>query len=141
MIGQKKCGNCTRKGLACDGHDVTVHQFEKLDKERDRLLSEIKKSRAAMREAMSRMERFERLKETLESREAELIRRGVENMEDLERMEEEDRVKATGSPRPSSNPPDAITMLEDFSAEMPESEWQAFLSAPLAATSEEVSHS
>ena len=84
-MGQKKYRNYTRKGLSCDNYEVSVFQFEKLDKERIRLQSEIRKSRTVEREARARWERLKRLKEVLEAREEELIRRKVDNMEELDR--------------------------------------------------------
>jgi len=140
-MGSSKCGNCTRRGIKCDVRDVTERDFAKIDKEAARLDAAIKQFREEEEAARARWKRFERLREALKEKEIEMVRRGVDNIEELERIEDEERADAQDAQRPSSVPPDPITMLEDFSAEMPESEWQAFLSAPLAATSEEVSHS
>ena len=64
-----------------------------------------------------------------------MIRRNLDNIEELKRIEEEER-KAAGS---SEVPFDPITVLEQFSSEVPESQWDSLLSfIPPNATSEEV---
>ena len=68
-----------------------------------------------MREAIARIERFERFREALNKREKDLIRRGFNNIEELERLEDEKRA-ARGS---SEVPFDPITALEQFSSETP----------------------
>ena len=125
ILGAKKCGNCTRRGCKCDVQDVTAPQFERIDKERQRIKSEIRQSREAMEAAMARWKRFERLQESLEEREAELIRRGLDNIEELERVEAEEKAASSLASAPS--PLDPITLLEDFSCEIPPSQWADFL--------------
>ena len=126
LVGYKKCGNCTRKGLSCNARDVTSSQFERVDKEKERLRLEIRKMKEIRRENDARLARFERLQESLEERELELIRRGLVSLEELDRVEEAERAAseqaATG---PSAS--DTITMLEDFSCDIPESQWAEFL--------------
>ena len=61
-----------------------------------------------MREAIARMERFERLREALSKREEDLIRRSLDNIEELERLEDEERA-ARGSSEVPFNP---ITTLK-----------------------------
>ena len=61
-----------------------------------------------MREAIARMERFKRLRKVLKKRKLEIIRRGLDNIEELERIEKEER-NAAGS---SEVPFNLITMLE-----------------------------
>ena len=114
---------------------MTESDFKKIDKERARLEGKLQKSRKAMREAMARMERFERLREALNKREEDLIRRGLDNIEELERIEEEKR-NAAGSFEVPLNP---ITIFEQFSSKVPESQWDSLLSfIPFNATSEEI---
>ena len=61
-----------------------------------------------MREAIARMERFERFREALSKREEDLIRRSLDNIEELERLKDEERA-ARGSSEVPFNP---ITALE-----------------------------
>ena len=129
LLGSKKCGNCTRRGLKCNARDVSDSDFAKLDREASRLDSEIRRSREDMESAMARWKRFERLREALKEKEMEMVRRGLDNIEELERIEEEERMEKQQSPPPSSVPPDPITMLEDFSSEIPEVQWDAFLAS------------
>ena len=88
-----------------------------------------------MREAIARIERFERLREALSKREEDLIRRSLDNIEELERLKDEERA-ARGS---SEVPFDPITTLEQFSSETPSNQWDLLLSlVPSIVTSEEV---
>ena len=112
ILGKKKCSNCTRRGCVCNVYDVTTSEVERISKEGDRLDSEIQKSFKAMREAMARMERFKRLRQVLKERELEMIRRGLDNIEELERIEKEER-DTVGS---SEVPFDPIAALEQFSS-------------------------
>ena len=71
---------------------MTEGYFKKIDKEREHLESKLQKSREAIREAIARIERFERLREALSKREEDLIRRSLDNIEELERLEDKERV-------------------------------------------------
>ena len=75
----------------------------------------LQKSRKAIRKAMARIERFERLREALSKREEDLIRRSLNNIEELERFEDEE-CAARGSSEVPFNP---ITALKQFSSETP----------------------
>ena len=87
---------------------MTEGHFKKINKERERLEGKLQKSREAIREAIARMERFERLREALSKREEDLIRRSLDNIEELERLEDEERA-VRGSSEVPFNP---ITTLE-----------------------------
>ena len=64
---------------------------------------------------MARMERFERLRKALSKREEDLIRRGLNNIEELKRIEDKERTER-GSSEVPFNP---IIALEQFSSETP----------------------
>ena len=115
LIGSQKYGNYTRRGIRCDVRNVTEGYFKKIDKEQERLEGELQKSRKAIREAIARIERFERLREALSKREEDLIRRNLDNIEELERIENEERA-ARGSSEVPFNP---IIALKQFSSETP----------------------
>ena len=88
-----------------------------------------------MREAIARIKRFKRLRKVLKGRELEIIRRRLDNIEELKHIKEKER-NAAGS---SEVPFDPIIILEQFSSEVPESQWDSLLfSIPPNATSEKV---
>ena len=115
LMGSSKCGNCTRRGLRCDIRDVEADDFVRIDREATRLENEIEKMEQIRRENDARLERFRRLRKALHERELEMVRRGVENIEELERIEDEERT-ARGSSEVSFDP---VTALEQFSSETP----------------------
>ena len=118
ILGKKKYSNCTRKGCTCNVYDIITSEVERISKEGNRLDSEIQKSFEIMREAIARIERFKRLRNILKERKLEIIRRGLDNIEELERIEKEER-DAAGS---SEVPFDFIITFEQFSSEVPESQ-------------------
>ena len=118
ILGKKKYGNCIRRGCVCNVYDVIASEVERISKEGNRLDSEIQKSFKAIREAIARIERFKRLRKILKERKLEMIRRGLDNIEELERVEKEERDAASSS-EVSFDP---ITVLEQFSSEVPESQ-------------------
>jgi len=101
-----KCGNCVRSGLRCGDPGPSPRDMAKISAERNRLRAQKTVAREAVRfaqqrvlEAMAKVETTERLEEYLEKRAGEMIRRGVESIEELEileKQEERDRV-ATSS--------------------------------------------
>ena len=118
ILGKKKYSNYTRRGYVCNIYDITASEVKRISKEGNRLDSEIQKSFKAMREAIARIERFKRLRKVFKERKLEIIRRKLDNIEELERIEKEKR-NAAGS---SEVPFDPITILEQFSSEVPESQ-------------------
>ena len=68
----------------------------------------LQKSREAIREAIARIKRFERLREALSKREEDLIRRNLDNIEELKRFKD----KECAAQSSSEVPFDFITALE-----------------------------
>ena len=91
LLGQKKYRNCTRLGRSCDIYEVSPSVLKKIAKEGERLDSEIRKIKEIRYENNARLDRFERLRDSFKTREAEVVRRGLNNIEELERTEEEER--------------------------------------------------
>jgi hypothetical protein len=107
-LSSRKCGNCVRSGYRCDAQEVSARDFEKIDKERARLRAEKLAARERRLVEEARIARLEKLEELLESREGEMIRRGVANIEELERLEEQERAEAQ---KFASSAPTAVDSL------------------------------
>ena len=118
ILGKKKYSNYTRKGCVYNIYDIIASEIKRILKEGNRLDSEIQKSFKAMREAIARMERFKRLRKVFKEYKLEIIRRGLDNIKELKRIKKEER-DAAGS---SEVPFDPITIFEQFSSEVPESQ-------------------
>ena len=118
MLGKKKYSNYIRRGCAYNVYDIIASEVKRISKEGNRLDSEIQKSFNIMREAITRIERFKRLRKVLKERKLEIIRRGLDNIEELKRIEREER-NAIGS---SEVPFNLIIAFEQFSSEVPESQ-------------------
>ena len=83
-MGSSKCGNCIRRGLRCDVRDVEADDFIRINREAARLEDKIEKMERIRRDNDARLERFRRLRKALYERELEMVRRGIENIEELE---------------------------------------------------------
>ena len=118
ILGKKKYSNYIRRGYICNIYNIIASEVKRISKEGDRLDSEIQKSFKVIREAITRIERFKRLRKVLKEYKLEIIRRGLNNIEELERVKKEER-NAAGS---SEVPFNLITALEQFSSEVPESQ-------------------
>ena len=59
-------------------------------KEGERFDSEIRKIKEIRRKNNARLDRFERLRDSFKARKAEIVRRGLNNIEELERIEDEE---------------------------------------------------
>ena len=96
-------------------YEASPSVLDKLAKERERLNSEIRKIKEIRRKNNIQLDRFERLRNSFKAREAEVIHRSLDNIEELERIEDEER-QSSGS---AEVPFDPITVLEQFSADIP----------------------
>ena len=91
LLGQKKYGNYTRLGRPYNIYKISPSILEKMAKEGERLDSKIRKIKEIRRKNNARLDRFERLRDSFKTRKAEVVRRGLDNIEELERIEEEER--------------------------------------------------
>ena len=94
----KKCASCVRRGYRCDVVGPSARDFEVVAKELARLRDEQRATEQAERqayrlldEARARRDRLFKQQEFLRGREGELIRRGLETVEELEKAEEDER--------------------------------------------------
>ena len=72
-------------------YEVFPSVLDKLAKEGERLNSEIRKIKEIRRKNNVRLDRFERLRNSFKARKAEVVRRGLNNIEELERLEDKER--------------------------------------------------
>jgi len=93
------CLSCVEKTLPCEMEPFSRSDFAKIDKERARLDAEEDRANEEVRLHSSRVNttlakaaRIRKLRRFLASREAEMIRRGLENVEELEKLEEQEKL-------------------------------------------------
>src|SRR5438477_2337576 len=92
--GSLKCSSCTRSGVGCDVLEMpSGAQFDRIGREKRRLQAELDSEREALLKSLAKTARLEKQKASLERREADLLRRGVETVEELERLEESERLE------------------------------------------------
>ena len=96
-------------------YEVSPFVFDKLAKEGERFDLEIRKIKEIRRKNDIRLDRFERLRNSFKARKVEVIRRGLNSIEELDRIEDEERY-SSGS---AEIPFDPITIFEQFSADIP----------------------
>ena len=95
------CLVCVENGKPCEMEPFSCSDFAKVDKERARLDAEEDKANeevaaysARVNAALAKAARIRKLRRFLASREAEMIRRGLENVEELEKLEEQEKLEA-----------------------------------------------
>jgi hypothetical protein len=113
-----KCGNCIRRGYSCDDFGPSPAEIRKVTVENERLKKEMleaelaeeiayeaqQAAQEAQRLARARRKRLEKLQAFLEKRAGEMIRRGLENIEDLEKLEEQEKLERERDELVRTNP-------------------------------------
>jgi hypothetical protein len=87
----KKCGERVRRGQDCDVVRLSPWEWAQLQREQDRLKFERDAAFAAAMEGLARVQRLEKQQELLKKCGAEMIRRGLQTVDELEEIEERER--------------------------------------------------
>jgi hypothetical protein len=90
----KRCASCVRAGRPCDRVSFSVSALERLNREEERLVRQKEEAFALIQETSAKLLRLERQQKSLRERGAEMLRRGLESLdelEELERREEEEK--------------------------------------------------
>jgi hypothetical protein len=124
------CLGCTGAGRPCEMEPFSQSDFAKIDKERARLDAEEDQANEEARlhssrfnTAVAKAARIRKLRRFLASREAEMIRRGLENVEELEKLEEQEKLNALSA----SSATAAIFSESEFASPSFSGEFDAFL--------------
>ena len=88
----KGCLRCVGKALTCDWRPFSEQDFEKIERERSRLRTAKLEARERRLAEEAKIARLERLEDFLEKREGELIRRGLESVDELEQLEKQEEL-------------------------------------------------
>ena len=103
--GVKKCESCTRAGCPCDGSGVPASSLQRVLEEHRRLKREEgaaedaflelqKRTQREMNEAINRLIRLRKMRESARERGVKMVQREFQSLEELEDAEEEE---ASGS--------------------------------------------
>lgn len=87
----KKCGERVRRGQYCDVVSHSLGEQAQLQREQDRLKLERDAAFAEAMDGLARVQRLEKQQELLKKRGAEMIRRGIQTVDELEEIEEQER--------------------------------------------------
>ncbi|KIM93539.1 hypothetical protein OIDMADRAFT_173149 [Oidiodendron maius Zn] len=87
----KKCGERVRRRQDCDVMGLSPGEWAQLQREQDRLKFERDAALTAAMEGLARVQRLEKQQELLKKRGAEMIRRGLQTVDELEEIEERER--------------------------------------------------
>src|SRR5690554_6358416 len=111
--GHRRCNECTRRNSKCDGCAPTPVEWEKLRKEEERLEAEEEAAAAQEQEAFARRMRLRKQQKALKTRGAEMLRRGLQSLDELEAAEELERsTLAKSTPVPMSPPTTSSGVLD-----------------------------
>jgi hypothetical protein len=87
----KRCGECVRRGYNCDVVGPSDGDWRALEREEERLAFETRLTREAVATAMAKLKRLELQRDLLKKRGAEMLRRGLQTLDELDAVEEEER--------------------------------------------------
>ena len=91
------CLACLRRTRPCKMEPFSDSEFAKVDKERARLETEMESLELAEEAILQKRRRIRKLQRYLASKEAEMIRRGLDNVEELEKMEAQEEAEKTAT--------------------------------------------
>lgn len=89
-----RCSECVRRGAKCDISGPSAADLRSLIREQERLNEEEEKAASLIAATASRLARLRKQRKFLQARGSELIRRGLETMDELEEAEEQERLEA-----------------------------------------------
>ena len=119
--GSARCQNCILHKRQCDGSGIPIDSFQNIVREQDRLKREealteerLLRSQREMNEAIARLQRLRKLQEFLRHRGKEMVRRGLQSLEELERLEEEERRAENARPAGSAEASVDPEVVSDF---------------------------
>src|SRR5579862_8331536 len=89
--GSTQCSKCIGRARSCDVHrpsvgamDAVLQEYEKLDREEE-------EARKSVRKGLAKVERLNQLRRSLRTRAADIIRWGVQSLDELDAVEESKR--------------------------------------------------
>ena len=139
-VEMRPCNNCSRRGLVCKTGDsspkcseciatgyacdlvVTAGDFDRADKEINRLDDEIEAANARAQLEHAKVQRLLKLRKLASRRKADLIRREFKNIEELEKdeREQEERRARDTSLLPLASEALGSSLVPDFDWAFPE---------------------
>ena len=126
------CTSDSKGYTGYDAWDITDTDFDKLDKESEKLEEQLRAAKDQKISVRAKIKRLKSQKEFLKGRRHELIRRGLNNIEEMEKTEAAER--SNGSDLPLS-PASESMMLDQDSFHFSESDITAMLQFGAAGTS------
>ena len=90
----KRCAECVKSSVKCDATSPSLGDWERLQREEERLAREMDAAMNQAQEAMARQLRLARQQKLLKARGGEMLRRGLATLDELNEAEEAERKKA-----------------------------------------------
>ena len=87
----KRCGECVRRGYRCDVIGPSDGDWKVLDREEQRLAFETRITREAVATAMAKLNRLELQRDLLKKRGSEMLRRGLQTLDELDAVEQKEK--------------------------------------------------
>jgi hypothetical protein len=99
-----RCAECIRSGVKCDAAGPSCGDWERLQREEDRLSAEMEAAINQAQEAMAKQLRLRKQQKLLKTRGAEMLRRGLKSLDELDEAEERERAEAATPASPPREP-------------------------------------
>jgi hypothetical protein len=86
-----RCSECVGRGLSCDVEGIPVRDWEMLELEEARLRAERQIALQTIAAASARLARLEKQQEFIRKRASDMIRRGLQTLDELDAQEEKEK--------------------------------------------------
>ena len=134
LSSNRKCANCVRRGIKCDAKEMPLGDFEKIDKERARIRAERAAAEESASAALAKLDRLRKLESHLQQKEDEMIRRGLDSLEELEKVEEEEARARSMPEQPTAGLSASASDLADVTwSQLDLSSWSGLVSGETVA--------
>jgi hypothetical protein len=110
---KSRCSECVWRGIKCDVEGIPVRDWAALEREEERIRSARQAAVELMAITSARLARLEKQQEFLRKRGRDMLRRGLQTLDELDTVEEEER-QASSSVHASSAPIDELPEFDVF---------------------------
>lgn len=100
LAGHSRCGECAKVGgrIKCDVRGPSLSQLKKLEQDEKKMNKEWQETQTQLLELQARLLRLDKMRSAFRERAGEMLRRGLESLEELDAVEEEERRRAEVPP-------------------------------------------
>jgi dynactin complex subunit len=121
-----RCGECFKRGLKCDVRNLPVSDWAAIEREEARISRELAQTTADLHQTLARQSRLMKQQEFIKTRAKEMLKRGVESLDELDVAEAADREREEQAARRAKEAAAAHALTTGFSGVAEQVDLSAF---------------